>query len=263
MVPPDFSLTSSFPSRVSSGWFSLFGFSSYFDMTSFNLGFLAYCYLPVLAFILVGIRYFTNLELKVWSYWCLFAALSPVFSPSAFVRGGCRWTLLLVFPVAFFVVEGIRRFGSRLGRMVFGGLLVLLSLSYVLLPAQVAFPYFGVFTNYVPSSMLQNSVPLSDCDDVVNALSWVGANWGSDGVLLVHDGFHGWALMCLDKSRIVHYGYRNPEEAVERFGSMYNRFFLVWWVSGDGWHGISMLPQTFVEVFRSKRIAVYEYDPTV
>lgn len=171
---------------------------------------------------------------------------------------------MLVFPVAFFVVEGFMRLGSRLLRMVLGSVLVLLSFSFVLLPAEVAFPYFTVFPYYVPSSMLQNSVPLSDCRDVEDALLWVGDNLESDGVLLSHDAFHGWALLFLDESRVVCYGYEDPEEAAwEMVGDGYGRLFLVWWVSGEGWHGWSTLPSCFVEVFRSGRIACYVFDSGV
>lgn len=264
VVSPSFSVVSGFPSEELGGWFSLFGFSSYFSMVVNTLGFLFYCYLPLLPFVLMGIRRFGNVELKVWFYWCLAAVLSLVFSPYASVIGGYRWTLMLVFPMAFFVVEGFRRFSSRLLKVGFGAVLVLLSFSFVLLPADVAFPYFGFFPYYVPSSMLQNSVPLCDCDDVVDALLWVGDNVGDDGVLLVHDAFHGWALLFLDRDQVVCYGYESAEEAaLETFGEGCSELYLVWWVSGEGWHGVSVLPSSFVEVFRSDRIAVYEYNCAV
>lgn len=253
---PDFSVISSFSGGDSSGWFSLFGFSSYFEMVASMSGFLVYCYLPVLVFMLIGVRFFGNLELKAWFSWCLIAAFSPIISPSAY-----RWVLLLVFPAAFFVVEGLRRLDSGLWRKVFAGFFVLLSFSFVCLPVEAAFPYFRVFPYYVPSSMLQNSVPLGDCGDVVVAFSWVRDNVGSDGVLLVHDAFHGWALLFLDGSRVVRYRYEDPEIAAEQMvGDGFGGLYVVWWVSGEGWHGQASLSSCFVEVFRSNRIAVYEYN---
>lgn len=264
VISLDFSVLSVFPSRDSGGWFSLFGFLSYFDMMAFVLGFFVYCYLPILPSMLFGIRQFKNVELRGWFCWCLFGFLSSVFSPYAFVLGGYRWTLMLVFPAAFFVVEGFKQFNSASWRLVFGGVLVLLSFSFVLLPSEMAFPYFRVFPHYIPSSMLQNSVPLRDCEDVVDALSWFGDNVGTDGVLLVHDTFHGWALMSLDRDRIVCYGYGDPEQAAQEMsGNGYKQLYLVWWVSGEGWHGVSMAPSSFVEVFRSNRIAVYRYNSAV
>lgn len=249
-----------FPGEDSSGWFSLFGFSSYSGIVANTVGFLFYCYLPLLPFVLVGIRGFKNLELKLWFYLCLVAVLLSFIAPYALFPLGYRWVLLLVFPMAFFVVEGFKRF-SRFWRMLLGGILVFLSFSFVFLPAEMAFPYFCVFPYYVPSSMLQNSVPLRDCEDVVKALSWIGDNIGSDEVLLVHDAFHGWALLFLDRIRVVCYGYENPEEvACDISKNGYSRLYLVWWVSGEGWHGLASLPPCFVEIFRSNRIAVYVYD---
>lgn len=252
-----FSIINGFDSAKSEGWLSLFGFASYFDMFTYNLGFLFYCCLPLSPFILAGIKHLRSLELKIAFFWCLLMPFSSIFSPCAY-----RWTLMLVFPAAFFAVEGFGRFGSRLWKKSVGVFLILLSVSFVLLPAEVAFPYFWVFPSYVPSSMLQNSVPLRDCGDVVRALSWVVINIGSNGVLLVHDAFHGWALLYLnDSDRVVCYGYENPEEvALEKFENGYSRLFLVWWVAGEGWHGWASLPSCFVEVFRSNRIAVYTYN---
>jgi len=240
------------------GWLSLFGFSSIFEGVADTLGFLFYCCLPLLPFVFVGIRGFRSLELKVWSIWCLIAVLFPFFL--SFAPLGYRWTLLMVFPLAFFAVEGFRRFNFRRLKIVLSGVLVFLSFSFILLPTGMAFPYFRLFPNYVPSSMLQNSVALSDCVDVVRALAWVNGSIGSDGVLLVHDAFYGWSLLYLNRSRVVCYKYENPQTAArEMFANGYHRLFVVWWVAGEGWHGWSTLPSCFVEVYRSNRIAIYEY----
>lgn len=241
------------------GWLSLFGFSSVFEGVTDTFGFLFYCYLPLLPFVFVGLRGFRSLELKVWSIWCLIAVLFPFFLSLAPL--GYRWILLLAFPMAFFAVEGFGRLNFGFWKKVWAGLLVLLSFSFVFLPAEAAFPYFSVFPYYVPSSMLQNSVPLSDCGDVVKVLKWVEANVGDDGVLLVHDAFQGWAFLYLNNGvRVVQYGYASPEEAARvTFGSGHVKVYLVWWVSSGGWHGLVSLPASFVEVFRSGRIAAYEY----
>ena len=249
------------PSTESAGWFALFGFSSFFDVAVATLGFLVYCFLPLLPFAFLGFRFFSNLELKTWSAWCLIAVLFPIVSPYAIFPLSYRWILLLVFPLSFFVVEGFKRFNGRWRKAVLSGVSVLLSFSFVLLPAGFAFPYFRAFPYYVPSSMLQNSVPSCDCEDVVMALAWVNAGLGSDGVLLVHDAFHGWALLYLsDSSRVVCYAYGDPEVAArELFEAGVKRLFVVWWVSGEGWHGQTSLSSCFVEVFRSGRIAIYEF----
>lgn len=259
VISSGFSVFNGFAYGDSGGWLSLFGFSSYPEMVAYMSGFLVYCYLPLLLFMMIGIRSLKNLELKAWFFWGLIAAFSPVLSPFAF-----RWVLMLIFPASFLVVEAFSKFDSGFWRNVSGTALVILSLSFVLFPAEAAFPYFRLFPYYVPSSMLQNSVPLRDCGDVVNAMSWVDGNIGSGGVLLVHDAFHGWATMFLDENQTVLYHYENPRSTAEEMvRNGYHGLYLVWWVSGEGWHGQSMLPTSFVEVFHSNRIAVYEYNHTV
>lgn len=143
--------------------------------------------------------------------------------------------------------------------MALTGTLVLLSFSFIFLPVSLAFPYFSLYPNYVPTSMLQNSVPLSDCEDVVRALTWVNTSLGPSDVLLVHDAFHGWGLLYVDGRQVVCYGYENPETAAQRVVA-YGELFLIWWIPGEGLHGWSTLPPRFVETYHSGRIAIYEWE---
>jgi hypothetical protein len=246
---------------ASAGWLSLFGFSSYAGTFIDALGFLVFCYLPLSLFVLFGVKGLKNLELRVWLSWCLVGVFLGTVGLSGLIPLSYRWTLLMVFPLAFFAVEGFGRLRFHHLRIALSGALIFLSLGFVLLPTDMAFPYFGLFPNYVPSSMLQNTVALSDCSDVVKALTWANGRLGSDGVLLAHDAFYGWSLLYLNCNRIVCYGYANPQIAArEMFANGNHRLFLVWWVAGEGWHGMPSLASCFVEIFRSGEIAVYEYE---
>jgi hypothetical protein len=179
IVLPSVSAANNFASNAE--WLSLFAFSSPVETLLATLGFLLICYLPLLPLVLWGIRRSTTLELKAWFFWCLAAGLGWVISPYVFVAG-YRWILLLVFPTAFFAVDGFKWLKNTVLKKAFYGLLILLSLSFIFLPAEAAFPYFEAFPYYVPSSMLQNSVPLSDCEDVEMTMLWVKSNMGSNGV---------------------------------------------------------------------------------
>jgi hypothetical protein len=240
-------------------WFSLMGYSSIAEGVVNSVGFWLFCYFPLLPLIFLGIREFRRLELEAWVIWCLVGISLPSFFPLSPLS--YRWILLFNFPLAFFAVEGFRKLGSSLFKKGLAGFLVFLSFSFVFLPAESAFPYFSVYPYYVPSSMLQNSVPLSDCGDVVRALNWVKDNniYGGE-ILLVHDAFNGWALLYADGVEILRYGYALPESVALALSQKgYGRIYLIWWVSGEGWHGQASLPSTFKEVFRSGRIAVYEF----
>lgn len=260
----DYVVSLGFSTTSASQWFSLFEFSSFSDALIGTVGFWLFCFLPLLPFAWVGWKNFSNLELKTWILWSLIGILLGIGASSGLFPMSYRWTLLMSFPMAFFAIEGIKHFRFPRLRLFLSGVLILLSCSFMFLPAELAFPYFSLFPKYVPSSMLQNSVPLSDCEDVVRVMSWYGQNVGASGTLLLHDAFSGWADLYLNAGcRVVDYGYENPQAAAEKLvadgpGSVY----VIWWVPGEGWHGLSSLPSSFFEVFRSGRIAVYEYNNT-
>ncbi|MEM3377944.1 MAG: hypothetical protein QW674_03230 [Candidatus Bathyarchaeia archaeon] len=245
-----------------SAWLNLMGFSSLSDGLVNAVGFLLFCYFPLFPFAFLGIRGFSGLSLKVWVVWCLIGVLLPfffVFAPLSY-----RWILLLVFPLAFFAVEGFERLRFRLLKGVLAGFMVFLSFSFVFLPAEAAFPYFSLYHSYVPSSMLQNSVALDDCKDVVAVLSWAENNFDDGDVLLVHDAFYGWALLYAGCVRIVCYGYASPEDAVLAFlQAGKSRIYLIWWVSGNGWQSLASYPKMFKEVYSSGRMALYEFEAEI
>lgn len=243
-------------------WLTLLSYSSAFDGIANTIGFILFCYLPLLPFIVLGMQNLNCLELKAWSIWCLAGVAIPFFFSNAPLV--YRWILLLVFPFSFFAVEGFKKVKFGLSKKVLVGFATVLSFSFVFLPAEAAFPYFRLYPYYVPSSMLQNSVPLSDCSDVVAALNWARDNVGSSGALMVHDAFYGWVTLYDDGIKILRYGYAPPREsALKFFGEGYSPLLLVWWVNGEGWHGQVSLPSSFNEVFHSGRIAVYKFEAQV
>lgn len=258
MISPRFAVVSGFPRMESEGWLALFGFASYPDMVVNTLGFFLYCYLLLLPFALMGARRLNDLQIKSWLLWGLVAICSPIIIPNAFIPGGYRWTLMLVFPMSFYVVEALVRFKSNTRRLFAAFVLLVLTTSFVIAPYDRAIPYYTLFPYRVPSSMLQNTVPLSDCEDTVNALQWLRGNMQDDACLLTHDAFRGWAFLVLDMDKIIPYGYENPEEvALEASQDGYNPVYLIWWTNGNGWHGQPTVPSSFKETYKSGRIAVF------
>jgi len=267
VVSSQFSVISGFPAQGSGGFMSLFGFASYSDLVVDTLGFLVFCYLPILPLVVLGARKFRgNLHLKAWVVWVFVALLLVIVSPNAsFLVFPYRWTLLLAYPLAFFAAEAFAGFRLNLYKLGFGVMLATLSLGFMFLPNSLAFPYYGSFSLYVPTSMLQNTVSLSDCQDTVNALHWVETNVNSDSQLLVHDAFYGWASLTLDDDQLIRYGYENPETVAQELmeNGSESPLYLIWWVNGSGWHGQPTVSSVFEEVYESGKIAVYAYNSGV
>jgi hypothetical protein len=237
LVSPSFSVLRGFPEQASVGYLSLFGFASYPDLVIDTLGFLVFCYLPLFPFLILAFkRSRSNLQLKAWIFWVFIAILSVIISPNAYVAPfPYRWILLLTFPLVFFAVEGFTRLRFNWHKLAAGLMVGVFSLGFMFLPYVAAFPYLTLFPHYVPTSVLQNTVPLSDCQDTVNAIQWVGNNLHDDARLLVHDAFYGWALITLNGSQLIPYGYGNSElvaqELVETGSG--NTLFLIWCINGS------------------------------
>ncbi|MCJ7560399.1 hypothetical protein MUO79_07245, partial [Candidatus Bathyarchaeota archaeon] len=262
-VAVQFSLVSGFPSRDSGGLMALFGFASYADLVVDTSGFLVFCYLPLMPLLVLGARRSkSNLQLKAWIFWIFLSLFLIVISPNAFFAvSPYRWTLLLTYPLAFYAAEAFSGIKRNSYKVSVGLILATLSVGFMVLPNNLAFPYYVSYPNYVPTSMLQNTVSLSDSQDTVNALQWVRNNMPSDARLLVHDVFYGWASLTLDGSQLIPYGYGNPEtvaQKLEENGSAYP-LYLIWWVNGSGWHGQSSVSSAFRQVYQSGRIAVFTF----
>jgi hypothetical protein len=260
-----FSVVSGFPAQSSGGWMALFGFASYPALVANTLGFLVFCYLPLIPLLVLSAKRFgKNLQLSAWVCWVLFAVLLALISPNASLNVlPYRWILFLTYPLAFFAADAFARLRLNLYKVGLGLMLATLSLGFILLPNSMAFPYFALFPSYVPTSMLQNTVSLSDCQGTVNALNWARANMNNDSQLLVHEAFHGWASLTLDGSQLVPYGYANPAAYAQSSVDNGSRcqLYLIWWVNGSGWNGQPTVSSVFHEVYVSGKIAVYIYDP--
>ena len=202
-------------------------------------------------------------SLNAWVFWVFIAMLSVIVSPNAFVAAfPYRWILLLTFPLAFFAVEGFAGLKLNWHKVAVGLMLGMFTVGFVFLPSILAFPYFVLFPLYVPTSMLQNTVALGDCQDTVNALQWASNNLDGDARLLVHDVFYGWASLTLNDGQLIPYGYDNPETVAQELvenGSGY-QLYLIWWVNGSGWHNEPTVPSAFGEVYESGRIAIFTYN---
>jgi len=261
-VSADFPTILSFPESEMEGWLSIFGFSSYWEMAATMLSFLLYCYLPLLPLALKGAKLLKNFQIRTWTLFSLLATPLPII----FAWTWYRWILMLTYPISFYVAEALSNIRSNSRRVttsiIFGAVLAVLSVGFMVMPSENPFPYYAIpnFQIYIPSSMLQNTVPLSDCQHVVEALNWLKNNMDEHSILLTHTAFYGWALLTIKPEQVMPYGYGNPKIAAENASKQgYGQIYLIWWTEGRGWHGQPNVPAPFKEVYRSGEIAIYLY----
>src|SRR2546428_2367416 len=239
-----------------------------------TLGFMGYAYLPLLPLILVGMRVIHNAHLRLWSVVCALGATTSLLPLAGLIVMSYRWSLLMDVPFCVYAMAGLHRltmihshiaFWKTLrlrGLPMFFAILSLSSVLYIALPAQRA--VFGSFPTYLPTSMIQNTVPLSDMGSLKSSLEWVSHNMDSKTVLITHMAIYGWARTSLpSQDRIIEYGYSNPEVGLKSATQEgYRSVFLIWWVKGLGLHGLSEIPARFVPVHVDGNIAVYS-SPTL
>jgi hypothetical protein len=143
----------------------------------------------------------------------------------------------------------------------FLGLLVISAALYIATPAQQSMVYFTVFPNDMPTSMVQNTVPLSDMSDLRILLDWTAMHMTPGTALLAHEAIYGWVRAYVPTTvNVVNYWNSSPLTGVNLAKSLgYSSALMIWWVNGSGWHDQTTVPIGFVPLKYQGDLVVYQY----
>jgi hypothetical protein len=243
---------------------------------SLSLGFLGYAYLALVPLILIGLRKVRNIELRTWSVFCtatVATAILPFFGP---IVESYRWSLLLDIPLCVFAAAGLYRLVEsvrpRIGwsrnfhRLILPTLSAVLMISatlYIALPAQQAMVYYTAYPELLPTSMVQDTIPMSDLGNLRSLLDAAAARIDPGTVLITHQAIYGWARAYLPSlsNRLVNYQYNDPLTGVAIAKSAgYSSVLMIWWVDGSGWHNQPNVPSGFRELIQNGDLALYTYN---
>jgi hypothetical protein len=247
---------------------SLVGPATGLSIFETNLAFLLYAYIFIVPLVLFGIKLHEKSVFAPWMIACGIGLALSVLPGHVFQDIGYRWVLLLALPLLILAYEGYSklRLSSAFTATNWGGLLrvvimVCLSSSailYAVLPAESALPFYTIFPQYVPSSMIQSSLPSTDYPSVVSAMLWVDSHLNADSVLITQQAFYGWARSYLSPDKqVVNSFLGSPSTAIDETGS-YAHVFTVWWVDGSGWFQGSF-PVGAKPLVNFGDLAVYEF----
>jgi hypothetical protein len=244
------------------------------DTIALSVGFLGYAFAIILPFAVIGFRRTWNADLRSWWMFCLAASLTALLPFFGFIVASYRWALLMDIPLCIYATAGIIHLARATSPIikfpklslskitpVFTIILVTLSILYITLPAQQAMAYYSVFPSLLPTSMVQDSVSMSDMPSVRAMLDWVAVNSGPNTVLITHQAIYGWARAYLPATtHIVNYAYSTPLDGVLVARSAgYTSILMIWWVNGSGWHGQPDVPSGFLPLIEGGSIALYAY----
>jgi hypothetical protein len=235
---------------------------------AYNTVFLAYAFGPLLPLAAIGLSVVTR---SMFSSWIAVASAGIVISTlpgQVFQDIGYRWVLLLSVPVLIAAAQGYQKLavkasglnGKQWLKAVRIGVPLALVISagmYSTIQA-ASVPYFSLFLGYVPSSLLQSSVPLSDSADVVQAMHWLEASMPSNSAVITHEAFYGWARTYLSPENTIINSLLNSPSSKLNLATSYDHVFTVWWVPGSGWFSPTFPTGASISVIFGD-IAVYEY----
>ena len=248
------------------------GFASYQSMLLDTGSFFLYCFWILLPIALLSMWRLRNLQLGSWLLFSTFLILLPIATVSPY-----RWVLMLAYPLAFYGTDTLSRLKSikwkrhkftvrRIAILYLVLSTAVLSFGYIIMNPQQPFLYFSPqhFNNYsyqIPTSMLQNTISITDCQDTTNALLWFKDNVNSSSILLTHTVFYSWALLTLNSSQVKNYEFDAPDAAARMAAQEeYSQIFLIWWTNGHGCYNQPTLPSLFTQVYHSGEIAIYSYN---
>jgi len=231
----------------------------------------AYMFLPLIPVALVGMRSLQSSLMKSWLLVCglgIVLATTPL-SLSAQLVSPDRWALMMFLPIVAFSTEGFTMLrGSLSPRMgwkpiVASGwilMLLILSIGYVGLQAETAVPYYAYF---VPTSMLQSTVPLHNSQDVASSFRWLSANTQPGSVIVATNPIYGWAREYFTGSERIMEFYSGTTLQVALQTTLHNGFskvYTVWWANGQGWYGQATVPPGFKLIHQAGQFGVFLYD---
>ena len=251
-------------------------------LAGYILGFIIFCYIFLLPFILYGITKVRNRLVLSWLIVALLPGIWPIIYPSLCPPLWFRWLIFMVYPTCIYSTEVIYVLLSRRGSskapkaiaLAYFCLVGILSGYYLAADPEYAFPYFADYNpykTYIQSSMLQSTIPLRDIESTIQAANWLSEN--AHGLIVLHEAFYPWAMRCgclTDKKlRIIRErdltkpDRRNFADALIKIANETSKgsreVYTIWWTNGKGWYNVPSLPNEFQLVKSFGNIGVYVF----
>ena len=263
------------------------------NLAIYMAGLLVFSYFLLLPFAAIGVLRLKDRFLRFWVVWCVGVVIMLMIVPNLPLYYWNRWIYLLVYPLLFFAVEGIdrlwhfwsnhkiraRRLTPKVIAVGYVILLVVLSGFYLASPPEKQMPLFSSanpYLSYIPSSMVQNVLPIADNSYLVNCINFVTETAPDKSVIVSHYATYDlikiyqhnlpvvpvregsmWAHLQ-NQTAIVDGMIAASKVALDSGNST---VFTIWWVNGEGWYEIPCLPSNFKEVYRAGDLAVYIFSP--
>jgi len=245
-------------------------------------GFVLYLYLPLAPLIVFGIGELGKPQLRDFAFVCLLLTYLPLLSMGILDILWFRWTILIVYPVAFMAAGGFERLmngeaplSRETARRLAVATLVLnvvFTATYLVLPPEGQFnKYFGdwnIYKHFIQTSMLQSCIPLRDIPPTIEAIKWVDSLPGNK-TLVLHEAFHNWAQIYAKSTRLVRINEQKLSSPIRQNISQLlvalaekqnTTVYTIWWTNTT-WYNMAQPPPQYKPIKTFQDIAVFIYNP--
>jgi hypothetical protein len=166
------------------------------------------------------------------------------------------WLILLSFPLGLSAAKGLRGMDRR-HLAVFLSIPVVLSVGFVVLPPDHALPYFTSPETrwYIPTSMVQTTIPLDRVAGVEAAVRWLNEHATSSDWIVVSNVFAGFVIILGDPTYLYPY-YRVDTVDWRLFANARIVYTIYWSNPNETWFAGGMPPSVFHTVFMSGGVSV-------
>lgn len=226
-------------------------------------------------FLVVRKKTFRNLlnPINIWTILCSLPILNVILFPVFALFSWHRWMFMLIVPYSIYATIGIINLSTKLRnnrfRKVFHiSILVILftaSLLYSVMPHSNSFSLYSTFhpsSKYSPTTMMRNTVSLSDVPYLPHAFAWIDQKLDNKSCLLVKDAFVDW-VKILSSTNLTVFNYKNQDVLdglIYAQNLNYTNIYWLWWDNGIGlqWYG-QTIPSYFATVYQSNTLVIYKY----
>ena len=214
------------------------------------------CYLPLLIFVLKGWKRDRLFDPVLG--WLFLGSFSVIVIPWMAIPGYQRWLMLLVYPFTVYAIRGFERFHlfEKTGLRKLVAIMLVFSIIGVGYSSG-SFSYVSLPNSWMPTNLVQSTIPWSQTDDVKVALDWLNENAETNSSILVEERFYGWTLIYLKRANddvkvISYYHNFSPQTALEKaLDDGFSEIFLIWYADSN--------IKDFKIIFSRNNIAILQY----
>lgn len=222
-------------------------------------------------FPLILLGNFKNDSLRSWTICLLIGSFSCLIFPNFGIFLWRRWMFMLIFPFAFYSINGLKKIHIMLESKIQNSLrilkrhimtvfMVIILLSGLFYSTGIIFFYGGLANEYIPSSMIESSIAPNDVQSTITSMKWLNNEMNQNSCVIMSSRFLGWALLNLDENKVIITYEVNTNKIDESLNiALEKGFDEIYLINYPKWYPYPIDELKFDSVFQSNNVYIYNY----